>query len=283
MLSRCLEALEAARERTPFTVHVCDSSPDPADRELAERTTARYAWARFHAHTGPNVAAARNECARVATEELLVNVDDDLVVEPDAIERLVARWRASDGRRIVAGSVSWGDVWTRPMIMRRIGYSRAPTHGEAPDFVIGAFFLYPRAYAMAWPWNDRIEAADDIFMGAVWRAKHVALLFEPDARALHLGVPLAHDPERVEATISHQRSEIYALLFDSTLANPSARRTVAYETLGFMARCRLYFRRPSWGVRFMRAWASGHRALLADRRELRALLVREPGAADARP
>lgn len=283
MLARCLEALAAARGSVPFAVHVCDSSPDPADRRAGEQATERYEWAHFHVHAGRNAAAARNACASVATETLLVNVDDDLLVEPDAIELLVARWRESEGRRVVGGSISWGDHWTRPMTMRRIGYARELLDGEAGDFLLGAFFLYPRAYALAWPWNERIHTSEDIFMGAVWRAKGVALLYEPLARALHPGLPTNFDPERVAATVSDQRNHIYALLFDSTLANPSASRTLAYETLGFLASARAYIRRPRWAVRFVRAWIAGHLALLADRRQLRELLEREPEGAEAAP
>jgi len=162
--------------------------------------------------------------------------------------------------------------------MRWIGYSRLPRPGEAPTFVQGAFFLYPRAFALAWPWNERIRAKDDIFMGAVWRAKGVSMLFEPEARALHPELPLAFHPDRIGERALDQDSHIYALMFDSLIANPDPRRALAYETLGFMASAKLYFRRPSWAVRFLRKWVGGHRALLADRGYLRAMLAREPEA-----
>jgi glycosyltransferase involved in cell wall biosynthesis len=277
-LERCLTSLATARERFPFKAHVCDSSPVRSDAQAVAAVVDRFPWAELHRHDGANVAAARNACARAASEPLLVNVDDDLQVEPQAIAKLVERYRSVDGRRVVSGSVSWDGVWTVPMVMRWIGYSRLPRPGEPPTFVQGAFFLYPRAFALAWPWNERIRAKDDIFMGAVWRAKGVTMLFEPEARALHPELPLAFHPDRIGERALDQDSHIYALLFDSLIANPDPRRALAYETLGFMASAKLYFRRPSWAIRFLRKWAGGHRALLADRRYLRALLAREPEA-----
>jgi glycosyltransferase involved in cell wall biosynthesis len=275
-LARCLTALEAARERSAFRVYVCDSSPAPSEVEAVAAVVERYPWAELHLHDGANVAAARNACARAAAEPLLVSVDDDIEVEPPAIERLVARYHSVTGRRVVSGSVSWDGVWTEPMVMRPIGYSRLPRPGEEPSFVQGAFFLYPRAFALAWPWNERIRAKDDIFMGAVWRAKGVRMLFEPEARALHPELPLAFHPDRIGERALDQDSHIYALLFDALIANPNGARALTYETLGFLASAKLYFRRPSWAVRFLRNWVGGHRALLADRRYLRALLAREP-------
>jgi glycosyltransferase involved in cell wall biosynthesis len=274
-LARCLASLEAARERHPFRAVVCDSSP-PEHAGAVAAVVERHPWAELHPHTGTNIPAARNACARAATAPLLVNVDDDLELEPEAIERLVARYDSGSGRRVVSGSVSFNGIWTEPMVMRPIGYSRRPHPGEPPDFVQGAFFLYPRAFALAWPWNERIPANDDIFMGALWRAKGVTILFEPEARALHPEVPLAFDGDRIGESALGQRSHIYALLFDALYANPSPKRALSYETLGFLASAKLYLRRPSWAIRFVRSWLSGHRALLADRRYLRALLEREP-------
>jgi hypothetical protein len=276
LLARCLGALDAARARFQFKGYVCDSSPDTSNRQAVAGVVARYPWAELHPHDGRNLPAARNACARAANEPLLVNVDDDLVVEPAAIEKLAARYRSGTGRRVVSGSVSWDGVWTEPMVMRPIGYSRLPRPGEAPSFVQGAFFLYPRAFALAWPWNERIPANDDIFMGAVWRAKGVEMLFEREARALHPELPLAFDGDRIGDRALDQHSHIYALLFDAVFANPSAKRALAYETLGFLASAKLYFRRPSWAVRFLRNWVGGHRALLSDRRYLHSLLDREP-------
>lgn len=275
-LKRCLESISAARERLQFPVYVCDSSPTEAMRTEVREVCERFPWTRFSTHDGTNVAAARNACARAAAEDLLVNVDDDLELEPQAIDRLVDRYLNGTGRRVVAGSVYWEGVWSVPVKKRLIGYGRPVRDGEEPDFVIGAFFLYPRRFALAWPWNERIDTADDIFMGALWRSQGVRILFSEDARVLHEELPLSLDPARLRETVRHQRWHIYSLLFDALIANPSARRALAYEVLGFAASAKLYLRRPSLALPFLGSWLAGHLRLFADRKYLKELLRREP-------
>jgi glycosyltransferase involved in cell wall biosynthesis len=274
-LGRCLERLAEARKRIEFAAYVCDSSAGEEDRAATRAVCERYEWVTHSVHTGTNVAAARNACARAASEDLLVNVDDDLELEPEAIERLLANYAEGRGRRVVSGSVSWDGSWTQPMKMRPIGYSRPPEEGEEPDFVLGAFFLYPRAFALTWPWNERCDTSDDIFMGALWRRQGVELRFAPGARAQHPELPTNFDPSRTAAAVRNQRWHIYALLFDSLIANPSPRRTLAYETLGFMASAKLYLFRPRWALPFLWSWIVGHLRLVRDWRYLRALVRRE--------
>jgi glycosyltransferase involved in cell wall biosynthesis len=274
-LSRCLESLAAARQNLAFPVYVCDSSRREADRAVVREVCARHEWVTLSTHSGSNVAAARNACAKAAAEELLINVDDDLQLEPDAIDRLVARYAEGSGPRIVAGSLNWDGSWTTPKKIRDIGYARPVADRESPDFVIGGFFLYPRAFAIAWPWNERIDTSDDIFIGAVWRSHGVEQMFAGDARAYHPALPTDADPSRIADAVHNQRWHIYALLFDSVLANPNLRRTVAYETLGFAASARLYLFKRRWAIPFLRSWAVGHLRLFADRRYLRGIVKRE--------
>lgn len=280
-LRRCLESLVAARDQLRCPVYVCDSSPAEDARSAVREICERYEWVHLSTHEGTNIAAARNVCAQVAREDLLVSVDDDLELEADSIVRLVARYNNGSGRRVVSGSVSWDGAWTAPMKMRPIGYSRRPRMDEAPDFVLGALFLYPRSFALAWPWNERIDRMVDIFMGAVWRSHGVQILFAEDARALHDDLPASFDPSRMQEAIYNQRWHIYVLLFDSIIANPSVVKTLAYEVLGFMASGKLYLRRPAWAIRFLRSWIAGHGRLLADWQYLKAL-VKENGIVAAR-
>ncbi len=100
-------------------------------------------------------------------------------------------------------------------------------------------------------------------MSALWRRHGVQLLHEPAARAVHEGIP--------QADADDQESRIYANLFDALIASPAPLRAAAYELLGFAAGAKLYYRRPAEIVRFLRAWARGHRSLIRDWRELRAL------------
>lgn len=273
-LRRCLECLAAARRKLGFRVYVCDSSTGEDDRAAVREVCAQHDWVTLTSHTGKNVGAARNCCARSASEDLLINVDDDLEVEPDAIDRLVSRYEEGSGRRIVAGSITWDGEWTTPKKIRRIGYARPAAEGEAPDFVIGGFFLYPRSFAMRWPWNERIDTSDDIFMGALWRSHGVEQLYAPGARAYHPELPTDSDPSRIADAVRNQRWHIYGLLFDSVIANPNLQRTLAYETLGFAASAKLYLLQPRWAIPFLRSWAAGHLQLFADRRYLREIVAR---------
>lgn len=275
LLRRCLESIAPARERLGCPVYVCDSSPGEQKRQAVAEVAAQFKGVRLSRHEGSNIAAARNACARAAREEVLVDVDDDLELEPEALDRIVARYLASDGRRVVAGSVSWDGEWTTPVKKRPIGYGRPALAGELPDFVLGAFFAYPRDFALTWPWNERIDFTDDIFMGALWRSHGVQLLFEPEARALHPALPTSFDASRIDETVRHQKSHIYSLLFDSVIANPSLRRTLSYEVLGFLASAKLYARRPRLLPPFLRAWVEGHLRLIADSRYLWTLVHRE--------
>lgn len=280
-LRRCLDSLAATRERLQFRAYVCDSSPEEADWSAVRRVCERYEWVELVRHGGANIAAARNACARAPGEDLLVNVDDDLELEPQAIDRLVDRYLEGEGPRVVSGSVSWDGAWTAPMKMRPIGYSRLPRDGETPDFVLGALFLYPRSLALAWPWNERIERRVDIFMGAVWRSHGIRMLFAEEARARHEDLPASLDPSRLDEAVHNERWHVYVLLFDALIANPSIVNAVSYEVLGFMASGKQYLRRPRWAIGFLYNWIVGHLRLLADLRYLRqlvreALLVREP-------
>jgi glycosyltransferase involved in cell wall biosynthesis len=274
-LARCLGSLAAARSRLEFPVYVCDSSASAAERDAVAAVCERHEWVTLAHHDGTNVAAARNFCAQIADEELLVNVDDDLDLEPEAIERLLDRYLEGDGRRVVAGSVSWDGSWTTPKKIRPIGYARPVHDGERADFAIGALFLYPRSFALTWPWNERIVTSDDIFMGALWRSHGVEIMFAADARALHPELPTSSDPARMADAVRNQRWHVYGLMFDALIANPSLARALSYETLGFMASAKLYLFKPRWALPFLRSWAAGHLRLLADWRYLRALVRRE--------
>jgi glycosyltransferase involved in cell wall biosynthesis len=276
LLGRCLDSLAPAQQRLRFPVYVCDSSPSDRERDAVSQVCARYPRVELKFHDGSNVAAARNAGARAAGEDLLIDVDDDLILEPEAVDRLLARYREGSGRRVVAGSVSLNGTWSAPVKKRRIGYGRPALEGEEPDFVIGALFLYPRSFALAWPWNERIDTADDIFMGALWRSHGVQILFAEDARAAHPDIPLSMDPNRLAETVKHQSWHIYSLLFDALIANPDPRRAVAYEVLGFAASAKVYLRRPRLAIPFLRSWLVGHLRLFADRRYLKELVRKEP-------
>ena len=234
-----------------------DSSTSAEIRADVAAACAPYDFVHLRHHEGVGFGPARNFCARIAHADLLVNVDDDVYVHEDAIERLVDAYRVGTGWRAVAGSVSWGTYWSRPIVMRRIGYGRPVRHTEAPSFLIGALFVYPRALALACPWIETVPTYDDHIMGALWRAKGVRMLFAPDARAVH---------DHRHSTYGEDRSGdlLYANLFDALIANKAPLRACEYEVLGFLAGAKTYFRRPRSAWRYVVAWLRGHVLLLRD-------------------
>ncbi len=266
-LQRCLRALARARELFEFEVYVGDSSDEAATREAVKTVCEEFEFVHLRHHTGKNVAAARNFCTQVTAADLLVSVDDDVYVEPDAILRLFEAYQRGKGWRVVAGSVAWGEDWSEPVVKRWIGYGRKARPGEPPSFLVSAFFLYPKALALALPWNERIRWSDDVFMGALWRSKSVNLLFEPRARAFH-------DEQHKSYGVDFQEWHIYENLFDALLANPNLPRALAYECLGFAAGAKTYFRHPKTTQAYVAAWYRGHRALVRDWDYLKALVSR---------
>lgn len=277
-LARCLTALSAAQEVSPCPVYVCDSSTSEEVRNQVRTVCDRYPFARLSFHDGHNVPAARNACARAVQEQLLINVDDDIQVEPEAIERLLERYRAASGPRVVGGYVAWDGVYKGPVKLRWTGWGRPAGEGEEPDFLVGALFLYPRALPLAVPWYERASASihgwggDDRMMGAVWRRMGVQLLAEERARAVH-------DPEPGHVYGPDDLAlHVYVNLFDAVIANPDIPRALAYEFLGLLSGTKAYLPHRSTAARFVRAWIRGHRALFEDRKDLARLVETEiPG------
>jgi len=258
-------------------VYVCDSSTSPAARREVREVCAQFPFARLKPHQREGIAAARNACVDAAQEDLLISVDDDVYVEPEAIARLVNAYGSGrHGWRVVAGSVNWHGHWHTPVAMRRIGYGRPVRPGEKPDFLITALFLFPRALGLALPWNERLRAADDIFIGALWRSHGVELTFAPLSRAHH---DEEDNRSAYHYSVDAQNDHVYVNLFDALIANRNLSRAACYEFLGFAAGAKTYFRSLDTARRYMAAWWRGHLALARDWDELRTMVGRPLPAA----
>jgi glycosyltransferase involved in cell wall biosynthesis len=266
-LRRCLEALEAARQHGSFEVYVADSSTKADLAEEVKGVCEGFPFVHLVRHELQGISAARNRCAQAAEAELLINVDDDVYVEEEAIARLVEAYKRGRGWRVVAGTVSWTSFWSRPVVLRSIGYGRTALDGEKPDFLVGAFVAYPRALALSCPWVETVLFVDDRTIGALWNAKGVALQFEPAARAYHDEQDTVY---REDAYADH----IYANLFDALLVRPSASRAAAYELLGFAAGLNHCIGNRYSLRLFLRAWVRGHLQLITDWQRLRAIAAR---------
>lgn len=270
-LGRCLDAIAVAREQLEAPVLVCDSSDERRHAEV-RAVCGRHPFVTLRRHWGNTIAAARNECANAATADVLISVDDDVCVAPDALAVLAAAYLRVQQPGVVAGSIAWNGVYHRPVVMRRIGYGRPALEGESPTFLISALIAFPRELGRALPWNERIPNSDDIFIGALWRSRGVRLEFEPRARA-------DHDPEQNHYGVETQASHVYANLFDALFVAHDIRRALAYELLGFAAGCKAYCRTPASAVTFLFAWARGNLALVHDWGYLRRLVRTELPAA----
>lgn len=264
-LIECLQALEQAQSYIKFPVYVCDSSPDPIVRGKVAEVCAHFPFAALYTHEGKNIAASKNFCAKIAKEPLLVNVDDDVNVEPQAIWELYQQYTQTSGWTVVCGSVFWGVTWDGPFVIRRIGYGRPPRQGENPSFLLGAFFLYPKALVDFLPWNERVPASEDVFMGALWRSYKVALVYEPKARAVHNRDAPLYGVDYIDG-------HIYTNLFDALIANRNLLRAAMYEIFGFAAGVNVYSTSMSALKTFVIGWYRGHRYLARDWKYLTALV-----------
>jgi glycosyltransferase involved in cell wall biosynthesis len=266
-LSRCLGALAAARAQQPFTAWVCDSSSDVLRPEVS-RVCAEHEWVELRFHEGRTIPAARNFCAQVAEAELLVSVDDDVIVEPHAVRALVEAYDRAGGPRVVMGAVVWGDE-TRPLaplVLRPIGYARPVRDGEPAEFLNSSLFLYPRAYGLQWPWQERMRRGSDVLMGAIWRRAGVSILWAPDALAVHA--------DREQVLLERHDDYVYAVLAHLLVAGPHPLRMAVLETAGVAAGLKRYGRRLRTLGAYLGGWARGHVAFARDYRRLRALAAK---------
>jgi glycosyltransferase involved in cell wall biosynthesis len=257
-LKKCLEALLIARQFISFECCVCDSTQDPSLRQEVETVVEQFQFARYFYHTGKNAAAARNYCAKSASGDLLITVDDDVYVEPESIKRLHDHYVGlEDKNGIVSGSVKFGDAFSRPVVMRPNGYGRNAQKEELFDFVVSAFLLYPRAVIERYPWNERIKSSEDRLMGSLWRRAGVEMHFLESAKAIH-------DVNLNSYDVAHQRSHIYANLFDAIFVRKSIYWLFCFEFLGFAAGAKKYFQRRSEAFAYIDAWYLGHKDFIHD-------------------
>jgi glycosyltransferase involved in cell wall biosynthesis len=263
-LERCLAALAAAREEFDTRVLVADSSDD-ANHERVSAICAAHPFVTLHRHYGTNVAAARNACTENAVADVLISIDDDVYVDPPALAAIAAAYEAMPGRRVVGGAVAWSGEYHKPVVIRPIGYGRPAEPGEEPDFLVGAFFAYPRQFGLDLPWTESIASSEDIFVGALWRGHGIRIGFAPAATA-------NHDPEHNTYDVDAQSWLVYVNLFDALIANPNPVRALSYEFLGFAAGLKAFGRSPDGAWRFVKAWVRGNRLLFRDRRYLRGLV-----------
>jgi glycosyltransferase involved in cell wall biosynthesis len=265
-LERCLAALAAARARCEFAVYVCDSSGHETFPQVAA-VCEPHSFVRLVRHDRPGAAAARNVGTAHCTEELIVVLDDDVYVEPQAIAALAEAYLAGAGTRVIAGSVEWSHWRSRPLVSRAIGFSREASPGEEPELVVSALVMYPRALGAACPWNERLWPHDDLFASRLWRLAGARLDVAPAAVA-------THDEKQSQYPVAHAADLIYTNLFDAVFVRRSPLRLLGIELLGFAAACKHWVRGPASFLGLVGAWARGHAAFVRDLGHLRGAVAR---------
>lgn len=166
-LARCVEALEAAL---------------PAGAELQVVTEA----------SAPGPAAARNEGARRARGDVLVFVDADVVVHPDALARIEAAFREDDELAAVFGS--YDDAPAAPGAVSRFRnllhhYVHASSPGDAETFWAGLGAVRRRAWEAVGGFDERRyrePSVEDIELGVRLRERGARIVLDPAIRGTHL-------------------------------------------------------------------------------------------------
>jgi GT2 family glycosyltransferase len=259
-LAECLAAVSASTGLGSFEILVCDSSTDDLMRAEVSRVCRKVPNVRLVHHNGSNAAMARNTATRLATADLIISIDDDVRVEPDAIRALVNASRLNPDA-MVAGTVRWGERWSTPVKTRPIGYGRAVSPREQPDFLVSAFFAYPRELNLRIPWNEHLRREEDRCFGSQLRSHGVPLVFAPDARAVH------HD-EHNSTGAKDIGDRIYANLFEAVVVRRSSLRALSFLLVGFL------FSAREFGVRHLPttvvSWLKGVRSFVRDLPQLRA-------------
>jgi glycosyltransferase involved in cell wall biosynthesis len=259
-LRRCLQALATARDGTAFDVYVCDSSGSETAPRI-EELCARHPFVELIRHDRPGASAARNVGTRAARSELVVSVDDDVYVEPSAIDALLRAYRSA-GDSVVEGTVGGAHSWSRPRVTRSADLGHEARPREPVELLPSRLVLYPRDLGLAFPWNERLWPDDHRYVSLIWREAGASLIFAPDARA-------HHDDADAEHAVGDEADRIYVNALDAALVSRSIGRLVAFELLGFLACAKKWARTPrgAWGI--VRAWVRGHVALLRDLPALR--------------
>jgi N-acetylglucosaminyl-diphospho-decaprenol L-rhamnosyltransferase len=229
-LSRCLESLHDPAATTPHEIIVVDNASHDGSAESARRWTDVIVI-----ESGSNLGFARgtNMGIRASRGDLLLLLNSDTVVPPEAIDRLVDEL-ARDAHTSVVGprlvdsagraELSFGSMMgplneLRQKLLVRAQAARVPIlaaiiermtrHARYPDWVSGACLLVRRADAEAVGLLDEryFMYAEDVDFCAAIRARGGRIRFEPAITVVHArGRSVATAPAATEA--AYRRSQI---------------------------------------------------------------------------
>jgi hypothetical protein len=218
-LDRCLASLHHPPPRTPHEIVVVDNAS--AD-ESAGMVKANWPGVRvIDAGANLGFSRANNIGIRATESELVLLLNSDTRVPPEAIDRLVSELRARPdvaviGPRLVDGAgqpeISFGRMITplNEVRQKAIGWlygkgvpavvawvGRRTSRGHSPDWVSGACLLVRRADAEAVGLLDErfFLYAEDVDFCAAIRSRGGRVMFNPVVEVVHLrGRSVGHAP-----------------------------------------------------------------------------------------
>jgi hypothetical protein len=222
-LDACLASLHAAPPRIPHEIVVVDNASTDGSRDMV-----RERWPDVRViDAGSNVGFSRanNIGIRAVASDLVLLLNSDTKVPPDAIDRLVAELNAHPdvaviGPRLVDADgrpeMSFGSMITplNELCRKTAGWlyrksvppvpawmTRRASRVHHPDWVSGACLLVRRTDAEAAGLLDErfLLYAEDVDFCAAVRARGRQIMFSPVAEVIHLrGRSVRHTPAAAE-------------------------------------------------------------------------------------
>jgi len=192
-LRRAIDAVMAqtyASERFEVVV-VSDGSTDGTDEYLQEQCAPNLVYA-SQRNAGP--AAARNRGIELATGDLLLFIDDDVVASPQLVERHAEHHRLGGDRLVVIGPMAtpmgtylspWVQ-WEQEMLYRQYDAMRRGLYGAtARQFYTGNASVARAHVVAAGGFDTRFRRAEDIELAYRLDEAGLRFTFEPDAVGYH--------------------------------------------------------------------------------------------------
>jgi GT2 family glycosyltransferase len=186
MLEQCLTALERSDLRPVECVVVQDGSTDDS-AAVAERHGARVIV--LHEQQGP--AHARNIGVRLAQGDLILFLDADVCIHPDAIQRIVEHFRRDPSLDAVIGA--YDDSPAAPPFISQYRnllhcFTHRAGHRDAGTFWSGCGAVRKEAFMRCGGLDERYErpAIEDIEFGYRLKAAGGRILLDPAVQVKHL-------------------------------------------------------------------------------------------------
>lgn len=145
----------------------------------------------------PNLPGARNAGVRAATGEIVLFIDDDVIIEPDYMERHVRHFQDPDVGAVMGATLGREQTSAETYldnVKGLFGFEGQPEGGVVKvGWVLGGNTSYRRAAIL------NVGMSDERFSGSGWcedadlavrvRASGHDLLFDSNIRMIHLAIP----------------------------------------------------------------------------------------------